>query len=123
MTTPDSKSEENSASRSESAEPSSASGVQKDAACGPRPSSSAAGPHGPRDGEAQVAATPGPALRGGIRVTVIAPEQYPAFQRDKDHSLAGLSVEARLDDLDDFCARLLVAARLKRAASAMKKSA
>jgi hypothetical protein len=41
-----------------------------------------------------------------IRVIRIDAEKYPGFQRDRDHPFASMAAEARIEEIDSFCARL-----------------
>ena len=47
-----------------------------------------------------------PKNRWKIRVVRIDPRKYPQFIRDSGHPFALMAAEARIDEIDSFCARL-----------------
>lgn len=47
-----------------------------------------------------------PKNRWRIRVVRIGAQKYPQFQGDRDHPFASMAAEARIEEIDSFCARL-----------------
>ncbi len=58
-----------------------------------------------------------PHKRWKIRVIRIDTTKYPQYAQDKDHPFARMEVEARLDEIDTFFARLRVRRRTPKPAS------
>lgn len=87
--------------KAESGEPSKADGVRVDGSHR-RAENSGASP-----GETGPVKRPGrPHRRWRIRVVRIEAEKYPQFAHDKDHPFAKMAVDARLEEMDSFLARL-----------------
>lgn len=47
-----------------------------------------------------------PKARWQVRVVRIDPQKYPDFLRDPEHPFALMAAEARIREIDSFCARL-----------------
>ncbi len=96
-------------------EPSGADGVEESGRH-PRAESSAASSQGERHEERPAKPFGGrPHKRWKIRVVRIDAAKYPQYAQDKDHPFAQMAVEARLEEIDAFLARLR--ARKQRPAS------
>ena len=50
-----------------------------------------------------------------VKVVAIDPNKYPKFANDPNHPFAGMDAEARVKEIDDFCARLWARTRMKKA--------
>ncbi len=58
-----------------------------------------------------------------ITVVVIPVEAYPAFAKDPEHAFASLSEAERIQEIDDFCGRLLCQSWQRRRAPAITRKA
>ncbi len=94
------------APKAHSLEPSTANGVEEGILHRRAEESGASFERGARH-EARPAKKPGrPKPRRQVRVIRIDSQKYPQFRDDREHPFASMAAEARIREIDAFCARL-----------------
>jgi len=89
-----------------SPEPSVAIGVEEISQLRRAPETGATPKRGARH-EAHSAKKPGrPRKKWRLHIVRIDAQKYPDFQVDRDHPFASMAAEARIQEIDSFCARL-----------------